>query len=81
MQASAILLAEIYSIERPPWAADQAAVAERAAAIEVRDHSLRLILIIKHQHTLVIYVLLLPCHHCVAATALVVLQCRDLDFA
>lgn len=36
MQASAILLAEIYGIEKPAWAAESAAVAEKAAAVEVR---------------------------------------------
>lgn len=36
MQSSAILLAEVYGIARPSWAAERAAVAEKAAAIEVR---------------------------------------------
>lgn len=36
MQASSILLAEVYGIPRPDWAADAATVAQRAAAVEVR---------------------------------------------
>lgn len=35
MQASAILFAELYGVERPPWAADCGAVAAKAATVPV----------------------------------------------
>lgn len=36
LQASAILFAEVYGVERPPWAEDAAEVASKAAAVPVR---------------------------------------------
>jgi ubiquitin-activating enzyme E1 len=38
VQAAAILLAQVYGIERPVWAADRSTVAAKAAAIEVCHH-------------------------------------------
>ena len=35
-QASAILLAQMYGLQVPDWASDPAAVAKRAAAVQVR---------------------------------------------